>query len=176
MESQQTRHPQNDQTLHIPDQHLLQLTCSLSIKQTCRSDQVPRRPHHITQSCTGKLRPPDPSHASACAGAKQVCSQPCPTHSDSATPFLRTQLQRPQARNALQVLSQALADIAEGRGCNKCLMKEAARTATLCVRELRAVKKNGEWSKEEKKAMKNEAKATFNEIKQEVKQTWKSKD
>jgi hypothetical protein len=55
-------------------------------------------------------------------------------------------------------------------------MKEAARTVTLCARELRAAKRSGEWSKEEKKAMKKEAKATFDEIRQEMKRTWKSKD
>lgn len=76
----------------------------------------------------------------------------------------------------MQVLSMTLVDMAEGRGCDKCMMKEAARTITTCVRELRAAKKNGEWSKEEKKAMKNEAKAIFGEIKREVKTTWKDKD
>ncbi|KAF2676694.1 hypothetical protein K458DRAFT_468282, partial [Lentithecium fluviatile CBS 122367] len=106
----------------------------------------------------------------------EVRSQPCSIHSKSATPVLHAQLQRPQARNALQVLSLALTDMAEGRGCSECSMKEVARTVTLCVRELRAAKKNGEWSKEEKKAMKNEAKAAFNEIKQEVKRTWKNKN
>jgi hypothetical protein len=82
-------------------------------------------------------------------------------------------LQRPQARNALQVLSLALMDLANGRDCTECSLKEVARTVTLSIRELKSAKKNGEFSKEEKKAMKAEVKATFKELKDEVKRTWK---
>jgi hypothetical protein len=116
------------------------------------------------------------SHGSARAVANTGLSQPCSIHAKSETPVLHAQLQRPQARNALRVLSLALTDIAEGRGCSECSMKEVARTVTLCVHELRDAKKKGEWSKEEKKAMKKEVKATFKEIKQEVKRTRKSKN
>jgi Sec-independent protein translocase protein TatA len=52
-------------------------------------------------------------------------------------------------------------------------LKEVARTVTLSIRELKSAKKNGEFSKEEKKAMKAEVKATFKELKDEVKRTWK---
>lgn len=55
-------------------------------------------------------------------------------------------------------------------------MKEAARTVAICAREMRAAKKDGEWSKEERKAMKKEFKAALQEIKQEVRVTWKDKN
>ena len=74
------------------------------------------------------------------------------------------------------MLSLALTDMAEGRGCSQCSMKEVARTATLCVREIKAAKRSGEWSREEKKALKKEVKTSFKEIKKEVKQTWKNKN
>jgi hypothetical protein len=55
-------------------------------------------------------------------------------------------------------------------------MREAARTVAVCAREIRGAERNGEWSKEEKKAMKKDVKAAFEEIKQEVKATWKDEN
>lgn len=71
------------------------------------------------------------------------------------------------------MLSLAFANLAEGRGCNGCLIREAARMITISTRELKAAKKEGKWSKEEKKAMKSEVKDVFNEVRQEVKRSWK---
>lgn len=76
----------------------------------------------------------------------------------------------------MQALSLALAKIIEGGGCTKCLIKEVARTVTIYAKELCAAKRNGEWTREEKKALKREAKATFQEVKGEVKETWRGKD
>lgn len=72
-------------------------------------------------------------------------------------------------------LSSTLAGAGNENCCSKCVTKNAAQTLALYLRELRAAKKNGEWSAEEKKALKKEVKGLFKEIKHDVRKTWKAK-
>lgn len=71
-------------------------------------------------------------------------------------------------------LSAALADAANDNGsCAKCSLDTVVQTMTAFVKDLRAAKKSGEWTKEEKRAMKKEAKVLEKGMKKDVKQIWK---
>lgn len=54
-------------------------------------------------------------------------------------------------------------------------MKAVTQTFTAYVRELQAAKKDGQWSREEKKLLKAEAKGLRKEMKHDVKRAWKAK-
>ncbi|CAI6341402.1 unnamed protein product [Periconia digitata] len=100
----------------------------------------------------------------------------CDAHSRASIPFIHAQLQQQQAKEAIRAISIAFGNLADGSGCSECILREIAQTVTLCLRELKTAKKNGKWSKEEKKTMKREVKVAFKDIKREVKQTWKNGD
>lgn len=72
-------------------------------------------------------------------------------------------------------LSSALADVGNANCCSKCATESAAHIFTAYLRDLRAAKKNGQWSAEEKKALRAEAKGLMKEIKRDIKKVWKAK-
>lgn len=75
----------------------------------------------------------------------------------------------------MQVLISALNDAVNDDRCTKCATETIANTTAAYIRELKAAKKNGEFSKEEKKALKAEAKALFKTVKSEIKANRKTK-
>jgi hypothetical protein len=73
-------------------------------------------------------------------------------------------------------LSKALADAANEDGCTKCATESGARALTMFLKEVHTAKKSGQWSKQEKKAFKQEAKGLFKPLKGDMKELWKSKE
>ncbi|OGM39931.1 hypothetical protein ABOM_011353 [Aspergillus bombycis] len=110
------------------------------------------------------------SVASSVYSEKQGAS--CTVHGPSQTPHLDRQLQQPQTKEILQALSVALNDIADERQCTKCAVETASGLLTGYVREVKAAKKNGQYSKEERKALKKEVKALGRGVKRDVKALW----
>jgi hypothetical protein len=70
-------------------------------------------------------------------------------------------------------LSTALNDLADERQCTKCTVESISTLLTSHARDIRAAKQNGEWSKEERKALKAEVKGLFKGVKKDVKSLWK---
>ncbi|KAB8231150.1 hypothetical protein BDV23DRAFT_148617 [Aspergillus alliaceus] len=101
-------------------------------------------------------------------GSKGSCS----VHGASQTPHLDRQLQTPQSKDILQALIVSLNDIADENQCTKCAVENASTLLTGYVREVRAAKRSGQWSKEEKKALKKEIKALGRGVKRDVKKLW----
>lgn len=97
---------------------------------------------------------------------------PCSVHSTSQTPRLDHQLQQPETKAALQALATALNNIADEKQCTKCAVEASSNFLTDHLRDIRAAKKNGQWSKEDKKALKAEIKG-FKSLKTNFKALWK---
>lgn len=70
---------------------------------------------------------------------------------------------------ALQAIISALNDVVNDEKCTKCATEEIAKTTSAYIRELKAAKKNGEFAKEDKKALKTEVKALFKSVKGDLK-------
>lgn len=75
----------------------------------------------------------------------------------------------------LRSLIATLNDALEGNRCTECTFEATAHTLTAYVTEMKAAKKDGQWSKEDKKALKAEAKAMGKRIKGSVKLAYKGK-
>lgn len=102
-------------------------------------------------------------------------SAPCSVHGSSSTPNLDKELQKPSAHNLLLALSKAFADAANSEECTRCAAESASKAVTTFVRETKQAKKTGEWSKEDKKAVKKELKDVFKPLKRDMKMAWKDK-
>lgn len=100
---------------------------------------------------------------------------PCETHGSSSTPNVDRELQKPSAQNLLLALSKAFADAANSEECTKCAAESASKAVTTFVRETKQAKKNGEWSKDDKKAVKKELKDIFKPLKGEMKSAWRDR-
>lgn len=98
----------------------------------------------------------------------------CHVHGPSKTPLIEAHLRQPGTKASVQALINSLSNAIEEEKCLKCAMQDAARTLTSCARDYRTAKKNGQWSREEKKALKAEAKGLANDLKGIVKATWKA--
>ena len=101
--------------------------------------------------------------------------EPCALQGHSQTPRLDAYLHQDTTKAALQALSSALADAASDYRCSRCAIESVALTLTSTLCTLRAAEKEGKWSREEKKALKNEAKGVFKGIKHDVKDLWKGR-
>jgi len=106
--------------------------------------------------------------------ATELPPTPCYVHGASQTPHLDAHLRQPSTQALLQKLSTAIGEIGNENCCSKCATESAARTMTVYLAELRAAKKNGSWTDEEKKGLKTEAKGLFKEVKKDVKKVWKA--
>ncbi|EYE96760.1 uncharacterized protein EURHEDRAFT_337502 [Aspergillus ruber CBS 135680] len=106
------------------------------------------------------------------ASEKRELNAPCSVHSTSQTPRLDHQLQQPETKAALQALATALNNIADEKQCTKCAVEASSNFLTDHLRDIRAAKKNGQWSKEDKKALKAEIKG-FKSLKTNFKALWK---
>lgn len=99
----------------------------------------------------------------------------CHTHVSSRTLHIGAHLDEPRTQTRIHELINALTSAADGRSYTRCATESAARTITAYLRDLRAAKKNGQWSSEEKKALKAESKAVIKEMKKDLKNVWKDK-
>lgn len=98
----------------------------------------------------------------------------CSHHgTESQTPHLDALLQQPNTRAALLALSSAFAAAAEDDRCLKCVIDSVVPDVAQCMQDFKKQKKAGEFSKEDKKAMKKEMKALFKGVKGAAKKTWK---
>ncbi|KAK4862375.1 hypothetical protein LT330_002508 [Penicillium expansum] len=89
-------------------------------------------------------------------------------------PLLDLELQKPQAKDIIRTLAAALNDIADEKKCTKCTVENISTLLTGHVRDLRAAKRSGMWSKEDKKALKTEIKGLLKPVKKDVKSLWKA--
>ncbi|KAK4495617.1 hypothetical protein PRZ48_012885 [Zasmidium cellare] len=99
----------------------------------------------------------------------------CTIHPTTPTPHLDAQLSSPKYRSYLLSLSEALADLADAEEphCTKCSIDSVALTLTQLAKEVKQAKKNGEWSKEEKKALKKESKTLGKAVKADCERVWR---
>ena len=99
--------------------------------------------------------------------------QLCEHGTASQTPHIDAQLQQPKARAALLALSTTFAAAAEEDRCLKCTVESVIPELSVWMQDMKAKKKNGEISKEDKKALKTEMKWLFKGMKKDVKTMWK---
>jgi hypothetical protein len=83
-------------------------------------------------------------------------------------------LQKPQAKDIVRTLANALNDIADDTKCTKCTVENISTLLTGHVRDLRAAKRSGTWSKEDKHVLKAEIKGLLKPVKKDVKSLWKA--
>ncbi|KAJ5509279.1 hypothetical protein N7527_011422 [Penicillium freii] len=98
----------------------------------------------------------------------------CLIHGPSQVPLLDHELQKQQAKDIIQTLATALNDIADEKKCTKCTVEIISALLIGHVRDLRAAKRSGVWSKEDKKALKAEIKCLLKPVKKDVKSLWKA--
>ncbi|KAL4813104.1 hypothetical protein BDW67DRAFT_187960 [Aspergillus spinulosporus] len=106
---------------------------------------------------------------------KKASKVPCIVHGPSQTPHLDHEFQQPYAQSIIHTLTAALNDLADEKKCTKCTVEKFSALLTNDVREIRAAKKNGQWSKEERKALKAEVKSSCKPVKKSVKALWKER-
>ncbi|KAF5010783.1 hypothetical protein FDECE_3080 [Fusarium decemcellulare] len=92
----------------------------------------------------------------------------CPVHGVSQTPHL-DEILKSRSRAELQGLAAALDDLRDENRCAKCAVQTAANLLIGYFQDIREAKKNGQWSKEEKKALKLEIKDLAKSVKADVK-------
>ncbi|OQE38932.1 hypothetical protein PENCOP_c007G04362 [Penicillium coprophilum] len=98
----------------------------------------------------------------------------CLTHGPSQVPLLDRELQNQQTKEIIRALTTALNDLTDEKKCTKCTVENIATLLTGQVRDLRAAKRSGMWSKEDKKALKAEIKGLLKPLKKDVKSLWKA--
>lgn len=81
---------------------------------------------------------------------------------------------KPRSQQILKGLAEALNDLANEKKCTRCAVQDISTQITGHVREMREAKRNGEWTKEDRKAMKAEFKAVFKPMKKDIKALWKA--
>ena len=95
----------------------------------------------------------------------------CQAHGVSETPRLDAYLQGPNFKAHLKILNASLADATEEGVCLKCTMEAISQTMASCLHDFRKAKKNE--SRQEKKAMKAEAKGLTKDLKRNFNHTWR---
>lgn len=151
--------------------------------QTCRRRQssqptlqTPRSPqNHQTKNPPHRKATQSHPISSHPKLTTTTTNSPCPIHPASPTPHIDTHLHQPSNRSYLLSISEALADLADSEGahCTKCAIDNVAETLTKLLRDVKMAKKNGEWTKEEKKALKKEAKMLGKGVKGECERVWR---
>jgi hypothetical protein len=97
----------------------------------------------------------------------------CQVHGPTQTPILDNQLSGPHSKANLQALSAALADATREGACLKCTTDAIVKTLTTFMQDVRTAKKSGQWSHDEKKALKAEVKGLAKGMKHDLKQSWR---
>nr|POE63132.1 hypothetical protein CFP56_04035 [Quercus suber] len=105
----------------------------------------------------------------------QSINHACSHEKQSQTPHLDAHMQRPEVQARMLVVSQALSDVVSGKSCTKCASKTVAEQLYAHLHDVKAANKCGQWSREEKKAMKKEAKVLIKDLRKEMKGVWKTK-
>lgn len=90
-------------------------------------------------------------------------------HGSFQTSRLDNQCQQPEVQAALRALANAIMDMADQYQCTKCAVEKSSALITGHIREIRAAKKNGKWSKEEKKTLKAEVKGLLKTMNRDIK-------
>jgi hypothetical protein len=104
-----------------------------------------------------------------------MTAEQCSVHGASGTPHIDSHLSQPSTKAALLALSKALADAANEEHCTKCATETATKALTEFIKESHDAKKSGQWSKQDQKAFKQEAKGLFKGMKGDAKSIWKAK-
>ncbi|CBF89297.1 predicted protein [Aspergillus nidulans FGSC A4] len=104
---------------------------------------------------------------------KRVSKVPCTVHSSSQTPNLDHEFKQPYTQDIIRMLTAALHDLADETKCIKCTVEKSSALLTSHLCDIQAAKKTGQWSKEERKALKAEVKSSFKPVKKTVKALWK---
>jgi glucosamine 6-phosphate synthetase-like amidotransferase/phosphosugar isomerase protein len=93
----------------------------------------------------------------------------CTKHGPSQTPNLDRQLQSPRNREFVHGLITALDQAVQEGHCTECAIQKMAELVTAYAQDMKAQKKQGHWSKEEKRALKKELKEVGKRVKSTVK-------
>ncbi|PLN81402.1 hypothetical protein BDW42DRAFT_169002 [Aspergillus taichungensis] len=96
----------------------------------------------------------------------------CTVHGPSQTPHLDRELQLPYAQAMIQALTAALNDLTDEKKCTQCALERTSTLLASHVQEIQSVKKNGQWSKGERKALKAELKTSLKGVKKDAKALW----
>jgi hypothetical protein len=96
------------------------------------------------------------------------------SHGPSKTPLLDRELQKPQTQEIIQAISSALDEFVDEKKCTRCTVENLSTLLTEQIRNLREAKQNGEWSKEDRKALKAETKSLLKPVKKQLKGLWKA--
>ncbi|OOQ91163.1 hypothetical protein PEBR_01217 [Penicillium brasilianum] len=99
---------------------------------------------------------------------------PCMSHGPSKTPLLDRELQKPQTQEFIHAISSALRELVDEKKCTRCTVENLSTLLTDQIRNLREAKQNGEWSKEDRKALKAETKSLLKPVKKQLKGLWKA--
>ena len=99
----------------------------------------------------------------------------CNVHGPSQTPQIDGLLRQPSTVAAIQSLREALAGLVDEAHCTKCATESTPKALTSFAKDIRAAMQNGQWSKEEKKTVKKEAKWLFKGMKGNMKEMWNEK-
>ncbi len=98
----------------------------------------------------------------------------CHIHGSTETPMLDAQVADPHTKASLSALSSALADASNEGACLKCTVEAITQTLTTFLQDFRTAKKSGQWSHDEKKALKTEVKGLAKGMKHDLKQALRS--
>lgn len=96
-------------------------------------------------------------------------------HGPSQTPQLDKLLSDPTTKARVQTIAACIYDLANENKSSSQAIRTALMTAAELARDAKKEKKEGRWSKDDKKALKNELKPMFKDIKKEMKGTWKGR-
>lgn len=100
-------------------------------------------------------------------------SIPTCNHNPSPTPHLSAQIANPQTQAHLRALTTALSNATQEGACLKCTGEAISQTLTAFLQDVRAAKKDGRWSHEEKRALRGEVKDLLKGMKHDVKGSWR---
>lgn len=78
-----------------------------------------------------------------------------------------------RGQETVKILSTALNDLVDENKCTKCTVENLVASIEGQLKEVRLAKQNGEWTKEEKKALKTETKFLFKPAKKSLKKVLK---
>lgn len=93
---------------------------------------------------------------------------PCETHG-SSTPFIDRELRTARGQEVVRILSAALNDLVDEEKCTKCTVENLVPLLEGHLKDLKLAKRNGEWSKEDRKTLKAEFKSLFKPAKKSLK-------
>ena len=100
--------------------------------------------------------------------------QKCQVHGPSSSPMLEKHMGTPGVQESIQVLLSVVSDAVENGTCLRFAIQSVAEESAVVLREFKTKKRSGHWSREEKKALKAEAKVLMKDAKKSFRKMWKS--